>query len=237
MQELQQTYRQAGNAFNTQGVEDAYNAQRGLNMGEARQATSTMGRAAMNRANRTGGQVASSFAAGSAMLPYFKQDQQMLGDLEDYKMRAATNRLQLQGGLAGQMAGLRQGQQGMLANFYNAQQGRDQQGEQFGQNLDQQQKQFAAQQALQLRNQSFSEEKYDDMLDLQRSEMQAKSPQGPTWGAASAMMGAHNSQSPEAFAYWQRMQQAASQGGYSDSPIFSTGGYPNGGGARRSSYY
>lgn len=230
MPELSNTFRQASRGFNTQGTEAAYNAQMGMNFAQGQSTTSTMARAAENRAQRTGGQVAASFAAGSAMLPYHQQNQSMLGDLEDYKLRAATSRLQMMGGLAGQMAGLRQGQQGQLADYYNQGANREQQGNQFNLSLGEQQRQFAAQQALRTRGQDFAERQYHDQLSLQRSSggyggggSRGGGGNLPTQGNVAAIMAAHNSDNPSALAYWQRYGQATNQSGYQDAPVFGTG--------------
>ena len=90
MPELQQTYRQAARGFNTQPVEQNYQAQMAGNIARGRSATNSMVRGAESRAFQTGGRVAASFAGGDAMLGAMQQNRQMLGDLEDYKLRART---------------------------------------------------------------------------------------------------------------------------------------------------
>lgn len=225
---MQSLYRQAPKAFDTTGLENNYKGQMGMNMGMAQSTTGAMGRAAASRAQRTGGQVASSFAAGSAMLPYFRQNMEMLGDLEDYKLRAAQSRMQLQAGLAGEMAGLRQRQMGMLGDFYNAGENRAQAGSQFDRSLAQSGQQFAAQQALRLRQQDFDERRYRDALELQQSGGYGGRGGGgglPSFGNVAAMMAAHNGAlgHPGALNYWQQMQQAAFASGAADRPVFGTG--------------
>jgi hypothetical protein len=236
MGEMQSLYRQAPKAFSTKGVEDAYGQQMGYNMGQAQSTTANMAKAAQGRASRTGGQVAGSFAAGSAMLPYMQQNAQMLGDLEDYKLRAAQSRMQLQAGLAGEMAGLRQRGVGQMNDYFQSGENRSMAGDQFSRNLGQREREFAAQHALSLRQQSENESRYDDALSLQRSGGKGGPGGGlPSWGNVAAMMAAHNGAlgHPQAMQYWQQMGQTASQAEMSDSPVFGTGspmGYGGGGG-------
>lgn len=227
MGELQSTYRGLGKAFDTSGVENAYNAQMGQQTAQGLATTGAMQRAAQTRAQRTGGQVAASFAGGAAMLPYYQQNSEMQGQLADYKLRAASSRVQLQAGLGETMAGLRQRQTGMQADFYNQQQGREQAGSQFGQSLAEQQKQFAAMQALRLRQQGNEESRYRDALALQQSQAGGRGGAGglPSWGEAAALMSTHNRAlgSPQAAHYWEEMGATANQGGYEDQDIFGTG--------------
>lgn len=223
--ELQSTYRGLGKAFDTSGVENAYNAQMGQQTAQGLATTGAMQRAAQTRAQRTGGQVAASFAGGAAMLPYYQQNSEMQGQLADYKLRAASSRAQLQAGLGETMAGLRQRQTGMQADFYSQQQGREQAGSQFSQSLEEQRKQFAAQQALRLRQQGNEESRYRDALALQQSQAGGRDGGLPSWGQVASMMSTQNRVlgSPQASHYWEEMGATANQGGFEDQPVFGTG--------------
>lgn len=228
MGEMRATFRQIPGAFDTSGAEKAFNNLSGMQMGQAQSSMATMAKAAQSRARQGGGQVAASFGAGSAMLPYFGQQLEGLADLEDYKLRAATSKMGLMADMAGQMGGMRQRQQGMMADFYNQGENRSQQGGQFDRSLAEQQRQFAAQMGLRNRQQAFEEDRYNDALSLQRSGGRGGGRGGgglPSWGAAAAMMAAHNSAlgNPSAVSYWQQMGQAAGRGGYQDDPVFGTG--------------
>lgn len=229
--ELQSLYRQAPGAFNTQGVEDSYQNQMGMNLAQAKTTTSAMGRAAESRAFQSGGKVGASFAAADAMLPYFQQNQQQMGDLADYKLRAAQSRLAAQTGIAGQLAGLRQGQQGMQMQYDIAGQNRAQQGGQFDRTLSQNAAQFASENALRLRQQGFSEQQYADMLKLRQGGGYGGYGVGggngglPSWANVAAIMGAQNSALGQGRAanFWQQTGAAARAGGFENTPVFGTG--------------
>jgi hypothetical protein len=225
MGEMRATYRQLPGAFDTKGAESAYGAMIGQNLGQAQSTTATMAKAAQSRASRTGGAVAGSFVAGSAMLPYYQQGSEMLGQLEDYKLRAAQSRMGLQADMAAQMAGIRQRQQGMLGDFFNMGENRAQAGSQFDRSLGQSEKQFAAQHALRLRQQQEDEDRYDDSLSLQQSRYGRGGRGLPSFGNVAAMMGAHNAAlgNPMAAHYWQQMQQAGMASGAGDQDVFGTG--------------
>lgn len=222
---LQQTYRQIPKAFDTSGVESAYNNQMGMNLAQGKATTGAMGRAAESRAFQSGGKVGASFAAADALLPYFQQNQSMMGDLADYKLRAAQNRIQAQGQIGGQLAGFGYQGAGQKLQYDLAGQERQQQGGQFDKTLAQNAAQFAAQNALQLRQQGFAESQYRDQLALQNSSGRggAGGSSLPSWGDVSSIMNVMNSDNPTAANFWQRTGAAASQGGFSDSPVFGTG--------------
>lgn len=235
--ELQQAWGQIPGAFNTSGVEQSYQNQMGMNLAQAKTTTGAMARAAEGRAFQSGGKVGASFAAGDAMLPYFQQNQQQMGDLADYKLRAAQSRIQAMGNIGGMLANNRQQQQGMLSGYDTAAQVRAQQGGQFDANLAQQAAQFRANNALQLRGQAFNERQYRDSQDQLQLENHYKYKPGPSFGDTASAMAANNSAlgSSTAFQYWQQLGAGANAGGYSDNPMFSVGdsGYGGGGGRGR----
>lgn len=233
--ELQQTYRSIPRAFDTSGVENAYQNQMGMNLAQAKTTTGAMGRAAESRAFQSGGKVGSSFAAADAMLPYFQQNQQQMGDLADYKLRAAQSRLAAQTGIGNSLAGFREGNQGMRLQYDLAGQQRAQQGGQFDRTLSQNAAQFGAQNSLALRQQGFEERKYADALRLQQSGGyggRGGSDGLPSWGNVAAIMGAQNAALGQGRAanFWQQTGTAARQGGFEDTPVFGTGS-PGGYGA------
>lgn len=232
--QMQSLYRQAPGIFNTQGVEDSYNAQIGMNTAQGLSTTGAMGRAAESRAFQSGGKVGSSFAAADAMLPYLQQNQTLLGDEADYKLRAAQNRFQAQAGLAGQIGGMQQQRTGNLLNYDLASQQRAQQGGQFDKTLAEQQSEFGSNNSLRLRQQSFAEKQYADQLALQQSAYSrmgggygGAGGQGglPNWGAVSSIKTAQNAAlgQPMAANYWQQIGTAANQGKFSNTPVFGTG--------------
>lgn len=229
--ELQQAYRSIPGAFDTSGYESNVRNMSAMDLAQGKASVGAMARAAENRATQGGGKVQSSFAAGSALLPYFQQQQSQMADLQDYKLRAAQSALAARTSIGGALAGYRQGAQGNMLNYDLAGQARQQQGGQFGQNLAQQAAQFSAENALRTRQQDFSERQYADQLQLQRSgggRMGASYGGGqqlPAWGNVAAIMGASNSAlgSPSAANYWNQLGTAARQGGFDQSQVFGTG--------------
>lgn len=141
--ELEAQYAGLGDAFNTQGLEDSYEQQFAYNRSDSRARGNAMAAAAQSRARRNGGQVAASFAAGSANLGAMRQNAAMLQQLQQLKLQGATQRAQLGAQIAGQLSGARQGQAGLQSNFYNASQDRTQQESQFGRSLNQNESQYA----------------------------------------------------------------------------------------------
>jgi hypothetical protein len=228
--ELQQAYRSIPKAFNTSGVENAYQGQMGMQLAQGKSTTGAMGRAAESRAFQSGGKVGASFAAADAMLPYFQQNQSMLGDLEDYKLRAAQSRLAAQTGIGNSLAGFRQGNQGMRMQYDLAGQAREQQGGQFDRTLAQNAAQFGAQNSLALRQQGFTERQYEDQLKLQyggRGGYGGGSGGGglPSWGNVAAIMQASNNALGQgtAASYWNNIGNTARNGGFEQTPVFGTG--------------
>lgn len=226
--ELQQAYRSIPKAFDTTGVQNAYQGSMAMNLAQAKTTTGAMGRAAESRAFQSGGKVGASFAAADAMLPYFQQNQSMLGDLEDYKLRSAQSALAARTGIGNSLAGFRQGNQGMRMQYDLAGQARDQQGGQFDRTLAQNAAQFGANNSLAVRGQDFEEQKYRDQLALQRSSLRGRGGGGgstPTWGQAAAIMQASNNALGQgtAASYWNNIGNAARSGGFEDTDVFSTG--------------
>lgn len=223
MPELQSAFRQARTAFDTGGAEKAYGAQMAGNVGQAQSTTGNMARAAANRAFRTGGAVNASFAAGSAMLPYFQQNNELLGQLEDYKLRAAQNKVSAMGNIGEALAGFRQRQMGMLADYDQGAQNRAQQESQFGRSLGQRGAEFNATHALNLRQQGFAEDQYDDQLSLRRQAAMRAARRLPSQGNVAAIMSAMNYDNPAALHRWQNYADAARFGGYGEEDVFGTG--------------
>jgi hypothetical protein len=227
--ELQAAYRSIPGAFNTSGVQQTYQNQMGMNLAQGKSTTDAMARAAENRAFQGGGKVGASFAAADAMLPYFQQNQSMLGDLEDYKLRAAQSRLAAQTGIGNSLAGFRQGNQGMRMQYDLAGQAREQQGGQFDRTLAQNAAQFGAQNSLALRQQGFTERQYDDMLKLGpsggRGGYGGSGGGGlPSWGNVAAIMQASNNALGQgtAASYWNNIGNAARNGGFEQTQVFGT---------------
>lgn len=135
MPELKRFTRDLPGQFDTSGVEQNYMGQIGMNTARGTAASAVAARAAQNRAQRSGGSVASSFAQGSMMLPIFQQNQQMLGDFAQYKgnMQAQQSSQRLDAVKA--MAQLRAQQLGLRTGFLSDQNRLAQQGDQFGQSL------------------------------------------------------------------------------------------------------
>jgi len=142
MAELASEYAGLDKAFDTSGIESSFGNANAFMLNDARARSGAMAAAAQNRARRSGGQVAASFAAGQAMLPAYRQQAESLANLAQLKLQASGNRAQLGASIAGEMAGRRQTQQGMLADWQNAALNRAQQGQQFNAQLQQQGSQF-----------------------------------------------------------------------------------------------
>lgn len=227
---LQQTYRQIPGAFDTSGYESNVRNMAAMNLAQAKSSTATMGRAAENRAFQAGGKVGASFAAGDAMLPYYRQNEQTMADLADYKLRAAQSRIQAQAGIGGQIAGYGLQNSGQLMNYDLAGQNREQQGGQFSKTLAQQAAEFNANNALRLRQQDFAERQYNDSLALRRSGGGYGGYGGggsslPSWGNVASIMAAQNSALGQGRAsnFWQQTGAAARAGGFENTPVFGTG--------------
>ncbi len=135
MPELQRFVRDLPGQFDTSGVEQNYQSQMAGNTARGTAASAAAARAAQSRAMRTGGQVASSFAQGSMMLPIFAENTRMQGDLAQYKggMQAQQSSQRLSAVQA--MAQLRAQQLGLRTGFLSDQNRLQQQGDQFSQSM------------------------------------------------------------------------------------------------------
>lgn len=134
--ELKKTYDSLPQAFNTQGMEDSYGRMINNNRAGGSAMAATAARAAQNRARQQGGQVASSFAQGSAMQNVYRQGAEMLSDLEQKKLAARQMQAQAQMQAAGMLGQGRLAQQGQLANYDQGMRNQYMQGQQLG--MDQQ---------------------------------------------------------------------------------------------------
>lgn len=154
--------------FDTSGVEQNYQGQMASNMARGTATSAAAARAAQNRAMRTGGQVASSFAQGSMMLPIFEQNQRMQGDLAQYKggMQAQQSANRLSAIQA--MAQLRAQQLGLRTNFLSDANRLGQQGDQFNANLDLEQDRFGEQQRQFDSGEDFRERQFKEQLRMNR---------------------------------------------------------------------
>lgn len=134
--ELQQTYNQIPQAFDTSAMEGAYNRTIANNQASGAAMAATAARAAQNRARQQGGQVAASFAQGSAMQGVRRQGAEMLSDLEQKKLNAKQAAMQAQMQAASALGQGRLAQQGQLANYDQGMRGQYLQGQGLG--MDQQ---------------------------------------------------------------------------------------------------
>ncbi len=134
--ELQSTYNSIPQAFDTSAMEGAYNRMIGNNQASGAAMAATAARAAQNRARQQGGQVAASFAQGSAMQGVRRQGAEMLSDLEQKKLASRQAAISAQMQAAGALGQGRLAQQGQLANYDQGMRNQYLQGQSLG--MDQQ---------------------------------------------------------------------------------------------------
>lgn len=163
-QELESTYADLPQFYDTSGVEQNIGQQQQMNVARGLRMTEAMSRAAQNRAARGGGQVAASFAAGGAMLPIYEQNLASAGQLAQMKLANAQAQIQQRAAIAAQLAQARQSQRSLQAGFYGDTMARQQQESQFGRSLAQDESQFG-------RNLLQQQRQFDSDLGFRRDSL------------------------------------------------------------------
>jgi hypothetical protein len=119
---LNETYGQLGSLFDTSGLQNAANAWRDTSMARYEMGADAMARAAQNRAMLNGGRVGASFAKGGLMLGAMQEGNRMNYDYAKLAAQMASQRANLQGSLAGNIASYGLGRQNLLSGWTQGQQ-------------------------------------------------------------------------------------------------------------------
>lgn len=168
MSGLRKYVRELPQQFDTSGVEANYQAQQDMNTARGTAASAAAARAAQNRAVRTGGEVASSFAQGSMMLPIFEQNQRLAGESAQYKGNMQAQQSQQRLSAIQAMAQIRAQQLGLRTGFVQDQMRLNQQGDQFNQSLDLDRDRFGEQQRQFNMGFGFQQRQYNDQQNRMR---------------------------------------------------------------------